>query len=50
MEQLLQAFLKELELREDHYYAMSSKLPYKRDGNDDLVKGGPCEGIVHEPR
>lgn len=36
---MLQAFLKELELGEDHCYAMSSKTPYKHDGNDDRVKG-----------
>ena len=45
MEQMLQAFLKELELREDNHYAMSPKPPNKRDWNDDRMEGGTVNGM-----
>ena len=46
MEQMLEAFLKELELREDHHFAMSSKSQNKRDWNE----GRDSECIVHKTR
>ena len=48
MEQMLQAFLKELELREDHFYAMtSSKLLHsnKLDGKDNRTKGATANAL-----
>ena len=48
MEQMLQAFLKELELREDHFYAMtSSKLLHsnKLDGKDNRAKGATANAL-----
>lgn len=44
-EQMLQAFLKKLELREDNHYAMSPKPPNKHDGNDDQMKGGTVPSV-----
>ena len=40
MKQMLEAFLKELELREDNHFAMSSKSQNKHDWNEDSMKGG----------
>ena len=45
MEQMLEAFLKELELREDHHFAMSSKSQNKRDWNEDRMKGGTVNAL-----
>ena len=43
MERMLQAFLKELELREDHFYAMTSSKPSyysnRLDGKDNQARG-----------
>ena len=42
MERMLQAFLKELELREDHFYAMTSSKPScsnRLDGKDNQERG-----------
>ena len=42
MERMLQAFLKELELREDHFYAMTSSKPSysnRLDGKDNRARG-----------
>ena len=45
MEQMLQAFLKELELKEDHYLTMSSKSQNKCDWNEDRMKGGTANAL-----
>ena len=45
MEQMLEAFLKELELREDHHFAMSSNFQNKRDWNEDRMKGGTVNAL-----
>jgi len=41
MEQMLQAFLKELELREDHFHATSSS----KVGRDNHMKGGTANAL-----
>lgn len=48
MERMLQAFLKELELREDHFYAMTSSKPSysnRLDGKDNRARGATANAL-----
>ena len=47
MERMLKAFLKELELREDHFHAMISKSVHfnKHDGRDNRMKGATANAL-----
>ena len=49
MERMLQAFLKELELREDHFYAMTSSKPSyysnRLDGKDNQARGTTANAL-----